>query len=325
MRRWMTVFAAAALVGLISATASADVVYQMGMNSFYLGNDDYSIDPAVNPAFAPGGWTATTQGALWIDKGSGPVINTQDLNIRLDYRSTPTSPWITVTGAYLIGDGTINNVGYADCNWLAYPGQFGGCDGALGIPGDDTSPYRHPAPGGANMGEYVLPGTGPTDENPYGVPTQAGMQFNLYLGGPATLAPFLPPSPVSAQVATSGAFQVGTTSYWIMPQDTAFSNMPSMLLKKSLVGDANFDGKVDINDLSKVLTNYDKTGMIWSDGDFNDDGKVDINDLSAVLTNYDHSLGASAAGVASVPEPSCAALLLVGAFGLLAYAWGRRR
>ena len=55
-------------------------------------------------------------------------------------------------------------------------------------------------------------------------------------------------------------------------------------------GDANLDGKVDINDLSSVLTNYDKsTGMTWSDGDFNGDGKVDINDLSIVLTNYDKS------------------------------------
>ena len=33
-------------------------------------------------------------------------------------------------------------------------------------------------------------------------------------------------------------------------------------------GDANGDGKVDINDLTIVLTNYDKTGMAWSQGEF---------------------------------------------------------
>ena len=56
-------------------------------------------------------------------------------------------------------------------------------------------------------------------------------------------------------------------------------------------GDANGDGKVDINDLTIVLTNYDKsTGMTWATGDFNGDGKVDINDLSIVLTNYDKTV-----------------------------------
>ena len=70
-----------------------------------------------------------------------------------------------------------------------------------------------------------------------------------------------------------------------------------------LPGDANLDGKVDINDLSRVLTNYDKSGMTWADGDFNGDGKVDINDLSIVLTNYDKSLGAAGGTLAAVPEP----------------------
>ena len=71
----------------------------------------------------------------------------------------------------------------------------------------------------------------------------------------------------------------------------------SFLLTPALAGDANLDGTVNINDLSKVLTNYDKTGMAWADGDFNGDGTVNINDLSNVLTNYDRSLGASAAGI----------------------------
>ena len=40
----------------------------------------------------------------------------------------------------------------------------------------------------------------------------------------------------------------------------------------ALPGDANADGTVDISDLAIVLTNYDKTGMTWSQGDFNGDG-----------------------------------------------------
>ncbi len=33
-------------------------------------------------------------------------------------------------------------------------------------------------------------------------------------------------------------------------------------------GDANGDGRVDVNDLTIVLTNYGQTGMLWSQGDF---------------------------------------------------------
>ena len=34
-------------------------------------------------------------------------------------------------------------------------------------------------------------------------------------------------------------------------------------------GDANGDGKMDINDLTIVLTNFGTSGRTWSQGDFN--------------------------------------------------------
>jgi probable HAF family extracellular repeat protein len=89
------------------------------------------------------------------------------------------------------------------------------------------------------------------------------------------------------------------------------------LLKPALTGDANLDGTVNIQDLSKVLTNYDATGKLWADGDFNGDGTVNISDLSNVLTNYDRSMGASAAGIRAVPEPSGAVLTIVCVAGLV--------
>jgi probable HAF family extracellular repeat protein len=89
-------------------------------------------------------------------------------------------------------------------------------------------------------------------------------------------------------------------------------------------GDANGDGTVNIQDLSKVLTNYDKTGMGWGDGDFNGDGTVNITDLSNVLTNYDKTAGVSVAGIQAVPEPSALALLAAGWLGLTAYVWRKR-
>jgi len=87
-------------------------------------------------------------------------------------------------------------------------------------------------------------------------------------------------------------------------------------------GDANGDGKVDINDLTIVLTNYGQTGMVWSRGDFNGDGKVDINDLTIVLTNYGNTAGS---GIMAVPEPASLVLLGISVVALLGCAWRRRK
>ena len=54
----------------------------------------------------------------------------------------------------------------------------------------------------------------------------------------------------------------------------------------AIYGDANLDGVVNFSDLSKVLTNYNQTGMSWSQGDFNYDGIVNFEDLNKILTNY---------------------------------------
>ena len=82
--------------------------------------------------------------------------------------------------------------------------------------------------------------------------------------------------------------------------------MPSLVL--TIPGDANYDGKVDINDLTIVLAHYGQTGMTWADGEFTGDGTVDINDLTIVLAHYNQSVGSSAAGMAAVPEPSTIAI-----------------
>ena len=86
-------------------------------------------------------------------------------------------------------------------------------------------------------------------------------------------------------------------------------------------GDANGDGKVDINDLTIVPTNFGQTGMTWGQGDFIGDGRVDINDLTIVLTSFGYAVTA-ACGLAAVPEPSALVLIGVGVVSLLACGRG---
>ena len=63
------------------------------------------------------------------------------------------------------------------------------------------------------------------------------------------------------------------------------------LLSPAIPGDANLDGRVDINDLTIVLSHYGQTGMAWAQGEFVGDGSVDINDLTIVLAHYNLSFG----------------------------------
>ena len=88
------------------------------------------------------------------------------------------------------------------------------------------------------------------------------------------------------------------------------SQINKEVLSNALPGDANLDGRVDINDLTIVLGHYGQTGLTWTQGEFTGDGTVDINDLTIVLANYANGGGlAAGTGLAAVPEPAAAILL----------------
>ncbi len=318
MRQLISILAATAIVALMSGTAPGQG-FQLGMSYFEFENQDNGGGDGSGPAFQAGGWNATTDGALWISTGGAtPVLNTQDLNFELDFRLTPTSPWTVVTNTCLLSTG----VAYGDVDIMgkvAYPGYFLGDDDATGW----GNTHLDPSPCAMGRGQYWLPGTYDPDY-PNGRPTEEGWQFNLYAWTGDSNS-FAAAVAAGAAVAISGPFQVGTTMYGEMPQSTAFTNMPSMLLEPSITGDANLDGKVDINDLTIVLAHYGQTGMTWADGEFTGSGTVDINDLTVVLAHYNQSAGASAAGMAAVPEPSTIAIAAAALLGLLVCCRRKRR
>jgi hypothetical protein len=96
----------------------------------------------------------------------------------------------------------------------------------------------------------------------------------------------------------------------------------AVLVRYTLVGDANLDGTINFTDLVALAQNYNTpSGATWSHGDFNFDGIVSFPDLVALAQNYNGSLPAAPlpagfAGefeqaLAQVPEPSAALVNLL--------------
>jgi autotransporter-associated beta strand protein len=93
-------------------------------------------------------------------------------------------------------------------------------------------------------------------------------------------------------------------------------------------GDANLDGKINIDDYGRIDGNVGQSGSVfgWSKGDFNYDGKINIDDYGIIDGNINRqgtpfSTAGAAEGVAAVPEPAALALSL----SLAAGAVVRRR
>ncbi|MEO6437447.1 MAG: PEP-CTERM sorting domain-containing protein, partial [Tepidisphaeraceae bacterium] len=88
-------------------------------------------------------------------------------------------------------------------------------------------------------------------------------------------------------------------------------------------GDANLDGKINIDDYGQIDFNVESSGSVfgWYNGDFNYDGKINIDDYGIIDFNVTAQTGTfptaggaeSLAGVAAIPEPAGLSLLVLGA------------
>lgn len=85
--------------------------------------------------------------------------------------------------------------------------------------------------------------------------------------------------------------------------------------RRTLAGDANEDGVVDLADLATLASHWNGPGA-WDDGDFSGDGAVSLEDLAALAANWnagggDLPVSLAAAGLPAVPEPASLALAAV--------------
>jgi hypothetical protein len=119
---------------------------------------------------------------------------------------------------------------------------------------------------------------------------------------------------MASQVLGISATQTATWSGQTVDGNT-------VLLKYTYAGDANLDGKINIDDYGRIDGNVAASGSVFGyyNGDFNFDGKINIDDYGIIDGNINAqgaALGASdlslaLEGVAAVPEPSAVILGLL--------------
>jgi autotransporter-associated beta strand protein len=97
----------------------------------------------------------------------------------------------------------------------------------------------------------------------------------------------------------------------------------SLILKYTLLGDANLDGTVNALDFNALASNYGASGSgVWTGGDFDYNTIVDTTDFNALAQNFNQVLPSSAGALGAslgtlVPEPGMVTLGAITALGML--------
>jgi hypothetical protein len=111
----------------------------------------------------------------------------------------------------------------------------------------------------------------------------------------------------------------------------------TVMVKYTLIGDADLNGTVNGVDFGLLAANFNKTVSLWDQGDFNYDGIVNGIDFTAMAANFNKAVDAGAAVgggawtdpalvafaeanglMADVPEPASVGLAVLAGVGILA-------
>jgi len=99
--------------------------------------------------------------------------------------------------------------------------------------------------------------------------------------GASEVVEFLPPWD-----ATPGRYLLEVTTR-LSGDEYAENNVQNMIINVVLPGDLDYDGDVDLSDLSQLLAHYGTmSGATYDMGDLDGDGDVDLQDLATLLAYY---------------------------------------
>jgi hypothetical protein len=104
----------------------------------------------------------------------------------------------------------------------------------------------------------------------------------------------------STAAANPAGFSVGAidnSSLGLAAYSTFFSqpvDSTSVLVRYTVNGDANLDGKTNSGDFNALAMNFNQGTQVWGSGDFNFDSVVNALDFNALATNFGQTLPAPA-------------------------------
>src|SRR5437773_8611224 len=95
-------------------------------------------------------------------------------------------------------------------------------------------------------------------------------------------------------------------------------------------GDANLDGKLNVDDYGRIDSNIGLGVAGWYNGDFNYDGKVNVDDYGIIDSNIPiqgapFPTAGATVGIVAVPEPAAGGLLVIASAGAVPGERRRRR
>lgn len=121
----------------------------------------------------------------------------------------------------------------------------------------------------------------------------------------------------------SGTIDAGDIDSWLTEASDESNPAKSDANHEYRNGDVNLDGAVNSTDLGILLNAFgDGSGLKFGGGNLNSDLTIDSIDLGILLNNFGHDSLSTAA--VAVPEPTAAAMILFGLFGLVASSRRRR-